>query len=89
MFVFKYWVEFDEEGEIKTLYKSKRDCKGVCEEFIVKLIPIDREDDLDLTIKELNKEVMDFSEGIAGIKDLSKKVSSEVSKIGDLIKRIK
>lgn len=89
MFVFKYWVEFDEDGEIKTFYKSKRDCKGICEEFVVKLIPIERENDLDLVIKGLNKEVVDFSKGVSAIKDLSKKVSSEVSKIGDLVKRIK
>jgi hypothetical protein len=43
--LFKYWIEFDEDGEIKELYKSKYECKVPCKEYIVKLIPIDRKNE--------------------------------------------
>ena len=40
---FKYWISFDDEGEIKSFYKSKYDSKEPCQEFIVRLIPIERD----------------------------------------------
>jgi hypothetical protein len=89
MFIFKYWVEFDEEGEIKALHKSKSHCEGGCEEFLVKLIPIEREDDLEQAIRGLNKEVVGFTKDLDAVKDLGKKVNSEVRKISDLMRRIK
>ena len=39
---YKYWIEFDENGEIKAFHKSKYDCENSCNEYIVKLIPIKR-----------------------------------------------
>jgi hypothetical protein len=39
--MFKYFVEFDEDGEIMNLYKTKEECPQ-CKEYIVKLIPIKR-----------------------------------------------
>jgi len=39
--LFKYFIEFDEDGEIKNFFKSERECKG-CKEYIVKLISINR-----------------------------------------------
>ena len=39
---FKYWVEFDENGEVKSLHKNKYNCESQCEEYVVKLIPIKR-----------------------------------------------
>jgi hypothetical protein len=39
---FKYWIEFDEDGYIKALHKSKYDCEEECEEYLVKLVPIKR-----------------------------------------------
>lgn len=54
--LFKYWIEFDGDGEIKELHKSKDECKSTCKEYIVKLIPIDRQqknlsDSIDKTVK--------------------------------------
>jgi hypothetical protein len=53
---YKYWVEFDEEGEIKSLHRSKYDCKSPCKEYIVKLIPIKRN-----TEEELADSIEKFS----------------------------
>ncbi|RLI64876.1 MAG: hypothetical protein DRO67_03470 [Candidatus Asgardarchaeum californiense] len=46
---YKYWVEFDEDGEIKALHSNKYDCKSPCKEYIVKLIPIKRDVEKELT----------------------------------------
>ena len=53
---FKYWVEFDGDGEIKSLHKNKYDCESPCEEYVVKLVPIKR----DIT-KELTTSVDKFA----------------------------
>ncbi len=39
--LFKYFIEFDDDGEIKNFFKSEKEGKGY-KEYIVKLIPIDR-----------------------------------------------
>ena len=51
--LFKYFIEFDEDGEIKNFYKSKNEC-GNCKEYLVKLIPIDRklEDGIEKKLKQ-------------------------------------
>jgi len=46
---YKYWVEFDEDGEIKSLHRNKYDCESPCKEYIVKLIPIKRDVEKELT----------------------------------------
>ncbi|MFA5397399.1 MAG: hypothetical protein WC346_15425 [Methanogenium sp.] len=50
--VYKYWVSFDNDGEIKTFYKSKYDAKEPCKEYVVKLLPIERD-----TTEEINNAV--------------------------------
>lgn len=40
--VFKYWVEFTDDGNIKSFHKNKYECESECEEYVVKLIPIRR-----------------------------------------------
>jgi len=39
--LFRYFIEFDDLGEIKSFHKSKEECKN-CKEYLVKLILIDR-----------------------------------------------
>jgi hypothetical protein len=77
--IFKYFVKFDEDGEIESLYKSKQDG---CKEYIVKLIPINREKEL----TELgNKSVKAVEEVLRG----AKRFHSEISKITRDLRRIK
>lgn len=54
---FKYWIEFDDEGEIKAFHKTKYECENPSEEFIVKLIPIKRDvfKDVEQSADKLNK----------------------------------
>jgi|WetSurSiteA1Bulk_404760.scaffolds.fasta_scaffold28286_2 hypothetical protein len=88
---FKYWVEFDEEGEIKALYKFKEHCKGKCEEFIVKLIPIEREDGLERSVRELGEGISKFDDELKDLNRVAKKTSrviSEVSKMASKLKKI-
>jgi len=40
---FKYWIEFDADGDIKALHKNKYNCELLCKEYVVKLIPIKRD----------------------------------------------
>ena len=81
--MFKYFVEFGEEGEIKALYKSKYECKNPCKEYIVNLIPIDR-------MKENMKK--EFDEAVDSMKQTAgktKKLSREIDKITRDLRRIK
>lgn len=84
--IYRYWIEFDEEGDIKSFHKTKKECKNVCQEFIVKLIPIDRSDRLEEATDKLNKEVDAFSKNIRDLKKTSKKMSTELDKIIHKIK---
>jgi len=58
--VYKYWVEFDDDGEIKEVHRSKYDCKSCCNEYIVKLIPIKRSIETDVA-----KNVKDVTDNLA------------------------
>jgi hypothetical protein len=77
--IFRYFVSFDENGEIKALYKSKASCEEPCEEYVIKLIPIKR--DLSEVVDEFSVSVEDFS------KDL-KKTTSELHKVIKQARRI-
>jgi len=74
--IFRYWVEFDDEGTIKSLYVDKQEG---CEEYIVKLIPIDRVQE---STEELEKSIMES-------KHKFKKFSTELEKITKGLRRIK
>lgn len=76
--VYKYWIEFDEEGDIKAFHKTKGECKGNCQEFIVKLIPVNRFEEIADT---LDKEMNDLSKNVDGFRKTTKKVSTELNKI--------
>lgn len=56
---FKRWVEFDDDGEIKAVRKSKYDCESKCEEYVIKLIPIKRD-----VAKELEQSVDKFAKNL-------------------------
>lgn len=81
--IFKYWVEFDEDGEIKVLHKSKSECKATCKEYIVKLIPINRKNE-ELT-KNANKAAESAKRVVVGIK----KLDTEVHKAIKDLRRLK
>jgi len=76
MLLFKYWVEFDDEGEIKKCHKEKpKDIKN-CKEYLVKLIPIDRSKEILYRSDKFEKDVYKFVNGMEKfgrqLKDLSK-----------------
>lgn len=78
--IFRYWVEFDGEGEIKSLHRSK---EPNCKEYIVKLIPIDRQKEkLDEQANKLVKDIEGASRG-------TKKLSTELEKLIKQARRFK
>jgi len=80
--IFKYWIEFDDEGEITHLYRYNPNIPG-CEEYIIKLIPIDRKmEDLDKKANEFVKSVDKASKSI-------KKFETEFEKATKDLRRIK
>jgi hypothetical protein len=81
--IFKYWIEFDEEGEIKAFYKSKYECKVPCKEYVVKLIPIDRKNE------ELTKNAAKAAESAKRIVSGIKKLDTEVHKAIKDLRRLK
>lgn len=81
--IFKYWVEFDKEGEIKALYKSKDGCETPCKEYIVKLIPINRKNE-ELT-KNADKAAESAKRVVVGLK----KLDTEVHKAIKDLRRLK
>lgn len=74
--IFRYWVEFDDEGEIKSLHKSNKEGR---KEYIVKLIPIDR---IQESQEELEKSILES-------KYKFKKFSTELEKVAKSLRRIK
>lgn len=81
--IFKYWIEFDEDGEIKALHKSKYECETTCKEYIVKLIPIDRKNE------EMVKNVDKAAEAAKRIVSGIKKLDTEVHKAVKDLRRLK
>ncbi len=81
--IFKYWVEFDEAGEIKVLHKFKDACKVPCKEYIVKLIPISRKNE------ELAKNADKAAESAKCIVKGIKKLDTEIHKAIKDLRRLK
>lgn len=81
--LFKYWIEFDEDGDIKSFHKSKYECENPCKEYIVKLIPIDRKHE------ELAKEADKVAESAKRISRGFKKLDTEVHKAVKDLRRIR
>lgn len=85
--LFKYFIEFDDDGEIKSLYKSQAECKN-CKEYLVKLIPIDRqlEDDIKKKLEQENSNIENL------LKDISsgrRKLETELNKTLKSLRRLK
>ena len=78
--LFKYFIEFDDDGEIKNFFKSEKECKG-CKEYVVKLIPIDRKME---QAKKFNNELEKAKEKI--LKNM-KKFDTELNKTIKDLKR--
>lgn len=85
--LFKYFVEFDEEGEIKNFYKSKNECKG-CKEYLVKLIPIDRKQTNEAT-KELEQQLTKMDNIAVELLKKGKKLNTEFDKVVKDLRRIR
>lgn len=82
----RYWVEFDEEGDIKSVHKNKYDCESPCEEYVVKLIPISRtESQLD----ELDQQAVDLERSGKRVKLNTNKLKTEIEKLARDARRIK
>lgn len=80
--LFKYFIEFDNGGEIKNFYKSKKDCKD-CKEYLVKLIPIDRkQENLNRKSDEIDKLADKILKG-------NKRLETEFNKMIKDLRRIK
>lgn len=81
--LFKYWIEFDENGEIKTFYKSKYECKVPCKEYIVKLIPVNRKHEE--LVKNIDKATASAKQAAINFK----KLDTEVNKAVKDLRRLK
>lgn len=81
--LFKYWIEFDKDGEIKTFHKSKYKCGTSCKEYIVKLIPIDRKNEE--LVKSADKAAASTKRVVSEIK----KLDTEVHKAVKDLRRLK
>lgn len=96
--IFKYYVNFDGEGEIGCFCKSKITCKNKnknnCKEYIVKLIEISKAPSQNINIKDLNidklnRSITGFSKQIKMFNKNAVGVSRELKKANKIIGRIK
>ena len=81
--LFKYWISFDDEGNITGLYESKTDCDGPCKEYIVKLIPIDRK------LEDIKEKSSDFAKSAEKASQSMKRFRTEFEKTTRDLRRIK
>jgi len=80
--LFKYFIEFDDLGEIKNFHKSKKECKD-CKEYLVKLIPIDRKRE------KLEREANKFNKAADKLLSDVKKFDTELNKTIKNLRRIR
>ena len=78
--IYKYYINFDDEGEIECLCKFKRDCGKQCKEYVVKLIPIERK--FTEMGKELDKTMDKTLKGV-------KKLGTELHRVVSVARRFK
>ena len=52
---FKVLVCFYDDGVVREICLNKEDCKGECEEYIAKLIPIERDYNVKLDIEDVTR----------------------------------
>jgi len=72
--LFKYFIEFDDLGEIKKFHKSKKECEN-CKEYIVKLIPVNRKQE------EMEQKADEFNKAANKLLSDTKKFDTELNKM--------
>ena len=78
--VFKYFIEFDDDGEVGCLCKTKpKECLTECGEYIVKLTLIERS----ITDKISDK----LTESVNSLHAEAGKLTSEMKKVSGKIRR--
>ena len=80
--LFKYFIEFDDDGEIGKFHKSKKDCKE-CKEYLVKLIPVNRK------AEELKQKLDMSDKTIEKIFKGRKRLETELNRVIKDLRRIK
>jgi len=78
--IYKYYVNFDDDGEIGCFCKFKQDCDKQCKEYVVKLIPIERE--AEEKVEELDKAMDKTLKGV-------KKLGTELHRVVSVARRFK
>ena len=86
--VFKYWIEFDEEGGIKSFNKSKYECESECKEYLVKLLPIQR-DVSEKLVELVDKKSKEVADSANKLNLQMRKFTTELDKTVKSMKRIK
>lgn len=81
--IYKYWVTYDENGEVEGLYKDKVKDAVEC---IVKIVPINR---LDSKVQEVTDEYDKFLKELIEMSSDTKKFSTEIQKLTRGLRRIK
>jgi len=99
--VFKYFVAFDANGEMRCFCKSKRKCeekhKEKCKEYIIKLSVIDRNKESEISISNLDiskinklgSSMNKFSKDTKVFNSGVDAVSRNIRKVSKVIKGIK
>lgn len=80
--LFKYFIEFDDDGEIGRFHKSRKECKD-CKEYLVKLIPVNR------TAEELKQKLDKNNKSMEEIFKGRKKLETELNRVIKDLRRIK
>jgi len=80
--LFKYFVEFSDDGEIKNFYKFQKECEN-CKEYLVKLILIDRKQE------DLERKADEFNKAADKLFSDTKKFDTELNKMLKGLRRIK
>jgi len=80
--LFRYWIEFDEEGDICGLYRDKPSFP--CKEYLLKLIPVERS-----AVKDIEKASKELTSNVTKATTHSKRLQSELNKVIKELRRIK
>lgn len=78
--IFKYFISFDEEGEVGCFCKERpTDCSEKCDEYIVKLTKIER--------SNAEKSIDKFINSTSCLNDEANKLTSEIKKVRGKLRR--
>ena len=78
----KVWIKFESDDIACICSEDNRKCSEKCEEYIMKLVKIDRAapGTTDKVVRDFGKSVKDFEKGIHGLEKELKGVSNELRK---------